>query len=61
MSASKAHTGLATLRLDGFASINAGAEEGRLLTRPLGFTGRHLHVNAVVAPDGELRVGFVKP
>ncbi len=60
MSASKAHTGLATLRLDGFASINAGAEEGRLLTRPLGFIGRHLHVNAVVAPDGELRVGFVK-
>ncbi|MAG34917.1 MAG: hypothetical protein CL878_01495 [Dehalococcoidia bacterium] len=60
MSAAKAHTGLAKLRLDGFASINAGTEEGRLLTRPLGFSGRHLHVNAEVAPDGELRVGFVK-
>ena len=49
MSTSKAHTGLAKLRLDGFVSINAGAKAGRLLTRPLGFAGRHLHVNAAVA------------
>jgi hypothetical protein len=38
-------TGLGTLRRDGFASMDAGAEEGVLTTRPLTFTGRHLFVN----------------
>jgi hypothetical protein len=49
-------TGLATLRRDGFASMEAeeGAE-GTLTTRPLRFTGTHLFVN-VDADDGELRV-----
>jgi hypothetical protein len=60
-------TGLATLRRDGFASmdwlpgeggivrgrINEGAA-GTLTTRPLRFSGRHLFVNADV--EGELRV-----
>ena len=59
MSASKAHTGLARLRLDGFASINGGEEPATLLTRPLGFEGTRLHVNAEVAPGGEVRAGFV--
>ncbi|HOZ45550.1 MAG TPA: hypothetical protein PLO37_11755 [Candidatus Hydrogenedentes bacterium] len=48
-------TGLATLRRDGFASMDAGAEAGSLTTRPVTFKGRHLFVN-VAAPDGELRV-----
>ncbi|MFQ5808137.1 MAG: glycosyl hydrolase family 32, partial [Armatimonadota bacterium] len=48
-------TGLATLRRDGFASMDAGGEEGTLTTRPVRFTGKHLFVN-VDAPDGELRV-----
>ena len=48
-------TGLATLRRDGFASMDAGAEEGVLTTRPLTFAGKHLFVN-VDAPQGELRV-----
>ena len=47
-------TGLATLRRDGFASMEAGDEEERLTTRPIQFTGKHLFVN-VDAPDGELR------
>ena len=60
-------TGLATLRRDGFASMDwlpgeggvirgriGGAAAGSLTTRPLRFTGRHLFVNADV--HGELRV-----
>jgi hypothetical protein len=49
------NTGLAILRRDGFASMDAGVSEGRLTTRPVVFTGSHLFVNAAV-PDGELRV-----
>ncbi len=46
--------GLATLRRDGFASMEAfGA--GKLLTRPLTFSGKHLFVNADV-PNGSLQV-----
>src|SRR6185503_20963161 len=48
-------TGLATLRRDGFASMDAGADGGTLTTRPLTFSGKHLFVN-VDAPQGELRV-----
>jgi hypothetical protein len=60
-------TGLATLRRDGFASMDAdGAERrarrvspntapGTLTTRPVRFSGRHLFVN-VDAAAGELRV-----
>lgn len=38
--------GLATLRLDGFVSINANAGGGTLTTRLLSFAGRRLVVNA---------------
>ena len=60
-------TGLATLRRDGFASmdhpVSASAVQrvepslkpGTLITRPVTFSGRHLFVN-LDAPDGELRV-----
>jgi hypothetical protein len=48
-------TGLATLRRDGFASMDAGRVAGTLLTRPLRFGGKHLFVNAD-ARAGELRV-----
>jgi hypothetical protein len=60
-------TGLATLRRDGFASMDHGGNEalvqrgasakgpGTLTTRPLRFSGKHLFVN-VDAPAGELRV-----
>jgi len=60
-------TGLATLRRDGFASmdddggaparvrrVDPAAAPGTLTTRPVRFSGRHLFVNADVA--GELRV-----
>ena len=48
-------TGLATLRRDGFASMDADNTEGMLTTRPLSFIGKHLFVN-VDAEQGDLRV-----
>jgi hypothetical protein len=61
-------TGLATLRRDGFVSMDhpgqariertpasTGLPPGTLVTRPVRFTGRHLFVN-LAAPAGELRV-----
>jgi hypothetical protein len=48
-------TGLAVLRRDGFASMDAGKEPGTLTTRPVSFRGRHCFVN-VDCPHGELRV-----
>jgi hypothetical protein len=48
-------TGLATLRRDGFVSLDAGDVEGTLTTRPVRFTGKHLFVNAAAA-TGQLRV-----
>jgi hypothetical protein len=47
-------TGLAILRRDGFASMDAGAAGGPLTTRPVTFKGNRLFVN-VAAPRGELR------
>lgn len=47
-------TGMAILRRDGFASMNAGAETAALTTRPVRFSGKCLFVN-VSAEAGELR------
>ncbi|MAE64709.1 MAG: hypothetical protein CMJ18_10625 [Phycisphaeraceae bacterium] len=51
-------TGVSRLRRDGFASINAEEKSGRIVTRPLGFSGRRLQVNATVEEGGSIRVGF---
>jgi len=48
-------TGVAFLRRDGFASLDAGAEPASLTTRPVTFSGSRVFVNAASA-DGELRV-----
>ena len=48
-----ASTGLARLRRDGFASMDA-EDLSTLTTRPLTFDGKHLFVN-VDAPEGALR------
>ncbi len=50
-----ASVGLAMLRRDGFASMEAKDRPGTLTTRPVTFTGRRLFVN-VAAAGGELRV-----
>jgi len=46
--------GLARLRRDGFISIDAGSHSGRLLSKPLFFRGKNLHLNAV-ANKGRIR------
>ncbi|OHB79533.1 MAG: hypothetical protein A2W31_07195 [Planctomycetes bacterium RBG_16_64_10] len=46
---------LATLRLDGFVSLDAGPEEGVLLTKPLLLKGASLFLNAD-AQNGAIRV-----
>ena len=47
--------GLATLRLDGFASLDASYDGGRVTTKPFRTHGRQLRVNAK-ADSGRLRV-----
>jgi len=49
------HTGLATLRVDGFVSMDAGEETGTLVTTPFWPKGKYLYINAD-ASDGEIRV-----
>jgi len=46
--------GVAFLRRDGFASMDAGSTEGTLTTRPVRFGGRHLFVN-LDADQGQLQ------
>jgi len=48
-------TGLATLRRDGFASMDAGEMEAILTTRPVSFSGKYLFINADTHA-GEMRV-----
>jgi hypothetical protein len=45
-----------TLRLDGFASVHAGADAGEVVTHPLRFAGRELVVNCSTSAGGSLRV-----
>lgn len=49
---------LAKLRLDGFVSLDAGPEEGSVLTKPLILEGKDLYVN-LEAPAGEVRAEIV--
>ena len=43
-----------TLRLDGFASLHADYAPGELLTKPLTFTGKELHLNLATGAAGSL-------
>src|SRR5262249_5808585 len=51
-----ASVGLAILRRDGFASMEAGSAERMLLTRPLIFSGSYLFLNIDVAQRGQVKV-----
>lgn len=44
-----------SLRLDGFASVRAGASSGELLTKPFTFAGHSLSVNFATSAAGGLR------
>lgn len=52
--------GLATLRLDGFASLDAEVKEGVLVTEPLLLNGKSLYINAN-AQGGTIRVEIIEP
>jgi hypothetical protein len=45
-----------TLRLDGFVSIQAPMSGGELVTKPLTFTGKALHLNFATSAAGSIRV-----
>ncbi len=45
-----------TLRLDGFASVNAPLAGGEILTKPLTFSGKQLEINYSTSAAGEVRV-----
>lgn len=45
-----------TLRLDGFASVNAPYEGGEMVTKPLRFSGKELTINYSTSAAGAIRV-----
>jgi len=45
-----------TLRLDGFASVNASYVGGQMITKPLKFKGSRLEINYSTSAAGGLRV-----
>jgi hypothetical protein len=45
-----------TMRLDGFGSLHASYEPGEMTTRPITFTGKHLHVNLSTGVSGHVAV-----
>jgi hypothetical protein len=45
-----------TLRLDGFASVSADHQTGRMITKPLKFLGSRLELNCATSAAGEIRV-----
>jgi len=51
--------GLAKLRRDGFASLDAGDSPGSLVTRPLTFSGRSLFVNVAVDKSGWVKAAVL--
>ena len=51
-----AHLERMTLRLDGFASVNAPFRGGEMITKPLIFSGRQLELNYATSAAGSIRV-----
>jgi len=51
--------GLAKLRRDGFASLDAGQTVGKITTRPMTFVGKKLFVNADVEKDGWVKAAVL--
>lgn len=51
--------GMATLRVDGFVSLESGRMGGELLTEPLPFAGRRVDLNARTVHDGVIEIEFL--
>jgi hypothetical protein len=56
-----AHLVRASLRLDGFASVQAGFDSGQLLTKPFLFTGTQLELNMATSAAGFIKVQVEDP
>jgi hypothetical protein len=56
-----AHLRRYSLRLDGFASLQAGAAGGTLVTKPIRFQGGKLHLNFATSAAGEVCVELQSP
>ena len=56
-----AHLQRMTLRIDGFASVNAPYKGGEMLTKPFAFAGRELHINYSTSAAGDIRVEIQEP
>jgi hypothetical protein len=50
------HLGLATLRLDGWISLEAGIREGWMETKPVSSKGAHLYINGRCGNGGYIEV-----
>ena len=50
-----------TLRLDGFASLNAPYQGGEMVTKPLRFKGNRLEINYATSAAGSLRIEIQDP
>ena len=50
------HLCLATMRLDGYVSLDATVREGWIETKPIFSTGEHLYINGRCRPDGYIEV-----
>lgn len=48
-----------SLRLDGFASLNAGFKEGYLITKPFIFKGKELEINYATSAAGYVKIEFL--
>ena len=55
------HLCLATLRYDGYVSLDAGLREGFIETKPVLATGDHLFINASCEPDGFIEIEVMDP
>jgi hypothetical protein len=51
-----AHLDRMTLRIDGFASVNASYAGGEMVTKPFTFSGRELEINYSTSAAGDLKV-----
>ena len=48
-----------SLRMDGFVSINAPMRGGKLISKPIRFSGNKLYLNFSSSARGGIRVGFM--
>ena len=56
-----AHLDRMTLRIDGFASVNAPYTGGEMVTKPFRFSGKELELNYSTSAAGSIRIEIQEP